>query len=68
MPHSRPMPNVGAHCHELRINDGRATWRIVYRIDSDAIIILEVFSKKTQQTPRAVITVCSRRLKEYDNA
>src|SRR5258706_5404119 len=51
MPHSRPMPNVGARCHELRINDARATWRIVYRIDSDAIIILEVFSKKTQQTP-----------------
>ena len=68
MPHSRPMPNVGAHCHELRINDARATWRIVYRIDSDAIIILEVFRKKTQQIPRSVITVCSRRLKEYDNA
>jgi len=68
MPHSRPMPSIGVHCHELRINDVRATWSIVYRIDSDAIIILEVFSKKTRQTPRAVIDACKRRLKDYDDA
>ena len=47
MPHSRPMPSIGARCHELRIIDEAATWRIVYRIDTDAIIIAEVFSKKT---------------------
>jgi phage-related protein len=40
MPWSRPMPSIGARCHELRINDENATWRIVYRIDSDAIVIL----------------------------
>ena len=46
MPHSRPMPSIGKQCHELRIDDENATWRIVYRIDSDTIVILEVFEKK----------------------
>ncbi len=68
MPHSRPIPSIGAKCHELRINDEAATWRLVYRIDEDAIIILEVFSKKTQQTSKKVIDVCKKRIKEYDNA
>lgn len=43
------------------------TWRIIYRIDDDAIIILEVFSKKTQQTPKKTIDVCKKRIKEYEN-
>jgi len=67
MPHSRPMPSIGKNCHELRINDENVTWRIIYRIDSDAIVILDVFNKKTQQTPKAVIDVCKKRIKEYDN-
>jgi phage-related protein len=68
MPHSRPMPSIGSRCHELRINDARVTWRIIYRIESDAIVILEVFSKKTRNTPRSVINGCKGRIKEYDNA
>jgi phage-related protein len=68
VPVSRPMPSIGARCHELRINDADATWRIVYRIDPDAIVILDVFSKKTQATPKTVIAACQRRLKAYDQA
>jgi phage-related protein len=67
LPHSRPMPSVGARCHELRINDEDNTWRIMYRIDADAIVILEVFAKKTGKTPRNVIDVCKRRLRDYDS-
>jgi phage-related protein len=55
MPHSRPMPVVGARCHELRVRDAQADWRIVYRADSDAVVILEVFNKKTRATPKTVI-------------
>ncbi len=51
----------------LRINDKNCTWRIIYRTDNDAIIILEVFNKKTQQTPKKIIDVCKKRIKEYDN-
>ena len=68
MPHSRPMPSIGPRCHELRVQDATVTWRLVYRIDSDAIVIVEVFSKKTAQTPKGVINVCRNRLKEYDGA
>ena len=68
MPNSRPMPSVGRRCHELRINDVGQTWRIIYRTDTDAIVILEVFSKKTNQTPKNVIDACKRRIKDYDDA
>jgi phage-related protein len=63
LPHSRPMPLIGPRCHELRVPDQDATWRLVYRVDSDAIVIVEVFSKKTPVTPRKVIATCRERLK-----
>lgn len=65
LPHSRPMPGIGKRCHELRIQDTNATWRIVYYIYSIAIVILEVFAKTTQQTPGTVIDTCKARLKLY---
>jgi len=65
MPHSRPMPSIGSRCHELRVNDETNTWRLIYRIDDDAILILEVFAKKTKETPQRVIMDCQRRLKLY---
>jgi phage-related protein len=66
LPHSRPMTNIGARCHELRIVDEQVVWRIMYRIDMDAIVVLEVFEKKTRQTPQHVIASCKRRLRVYD--
>ncbi|MEM9741042.1 MAG: type II toxin-antitoxin system RelE/ParE family toxin [Pseudomonadota bacterium] len=67
MPHSRPMPTIGRRCHELRIVDETKTWRIIYRIDDDAILILEVFAKKTQKTTKTVIDLCKDRAKRYDD-
>ena len=68
MPQSRPMPSIGPRCHELRVNDTDTTWRLTYRVDPDAIVVVEVFAKKTQQTPKDVIQACKKRLKEYDDA
>ena len=68
LPHSRPMATIGPRCHELRIMDEGATWRIMYRVDPDAIVIAEVFSKKTTQTPKRVLESCRRRLGDYDDA
>jgi phage-related protein len=65
LPHSRPMPVIGKRCHELRIQDEDITWRIIYGVDPDAVIILDVFSKKTQQTPKSVIDTCRDRLRRY---
>lgn len=66
MPQSRPMPSIGRRCHELRVRDEDKTWRIVYRLDDDAVLILHVFSKKTQHTPRSVIDTCKALLSRYD--
>lgn len=68
MPQSRPMPVVGPRCRELRVRDAGADWRIVCRLDADAVVILEVFTKKTRATPKTVIDACIRRLREYDRA
>jgi len=68
LPHSRPMPSIGRRCHELRIRDKNVTWRILYRLDSDAIIIGEVFPKKTGKTPMKIINNCKTRFKRYDEA
>ena len=59
MPESRAMPTIGRRCHELRVEDDNRTWRIVYRIDDDAV--------KTRQTPRRVVDECRRRLRQYDS-
>lgn len=68
LPHSRPMPSIGPRCHELRISDVDSIWRIVYRIDQDAVLILEAFRKKTAKTPLTVIANCRRRIRNYDSS
>ena len=67
MPHARPMPGIGKRCYELRLNDAGKTWRLIYRLDADAVIIAEVFCKKTRTTPDSVIQECRKRLKQYDS-
>jgi phage-related protein len=62
------MPVIGPSCHELRIRDERRAWRILYRIDPDAIVIAAVFAKKTRQTPPDIIEASQRRLRRYDAA
>jgi phage-related protein len=65
LPHSRPMPSVGPGCHELRIVDRKLNWRIMYHIATDTVVILDVFKKQTETTPKAVVTACQRRLGEF---
>jgi phage-related protein len=64
---SRPMPSIGRNCHELRIYDVSGTWRIIYKVATDAIVILEVFRKKSQTTPHEVVEVCRLRLRQFDD-
>mgnify|MGYP005831449443 CR=1 FL=1 len=66
MPASRPLPTLAPRCHELRIKDGAISWRIVYRLDPDAVLILEVILKKTRRTPAAVLKTCRSRMRKYD--
>lgn len=67
MPHSRPMPGIGKRCYELRVIDQSVTWRIIYRVDFDAVLILEVFRKKTRTTPMRIVSICRQRIQSYDS-
>lgn len=68
MPHAEPLPDVGPRCGALRVRDSEHNWRVMYRIDTDAVLILEVYSKKTRTIPDEVIERCKQRLKNYDAA
>ena len=65
-PQSRPMPTIGSRCHELRVRDENNNWRLFYRIDSDAIVVILWAEKKTEKTPDEIIGLCRKRLKSYD--
>jgi phage-related protein len=49
-----------------RVADAGKTWRVIYRLDADAIVIADVFRKSTPATPHRVIADCGRRLALYD--
>lgn len=66
MPQAEALPDVGVRCGSLRVRDAEHSWRIVYRIDTDAILILDVYCKKTRKIPVEVIERCRKRLKQYD--
>lgn len=59
------MPTIGTRCHELRLTDREQTWRIMHYVDSDAVVIPDVFSKKTEATPTGVLNTCRKRLGTY---
>lgn len=68
MPQAELLPVVGSRCGALRVRDGRHNWRIMYRVDHDAVLVLEVYAKKTRKIPQEVIDRCKRRLRDYDAA
>ena len=61
-----PMPIIGRRVHELRIPDHDLTWRVIYRLDPEAVVIVNVFEKKTTQTPPHIVAVSQQRLRGYD--
>ena len=68
LPQSRPLPSIGARCHELRVRDKDKNWRLIYRIDNGRVLIVEVFNKTTPQIPDDVMAICKKRLSDYDHA
>jgi phage-related protein len=49
------------------VRDGGHNWRIMYRVDAEAVLVIEVYAKKTRKIPQEVITRCKRRLRHYDD-
>lgn len=68
MPQSEPLPLLGPRCGALRIRDREHNWRILFRVDSDAILVLEVYAKKSRKIPQEVIERCKKRLRDYEDA
>lgn len=68
MPQAEPLPIVGPRCGSLRIRDKGHNWRIIYRLDADAVLVLDVYAKKTRTIPQEVINRCKKRLRAYDDA
>ena len=68
MPQAEPLPDVGPRCGALRVRDAEHHWRIMYRIDADAVLVLEVYPKNTRKIPDEVINRCKQRLRYYDAA
>jgi len=68
MPQAELLPNVGPRCGALRVRDAQHNWRIMYRADSDAVLVLDVYSKKTRKIPDEVVSRSKERLKRYDDA
>ncbi len=67
-PQAEPLPDVGLRCGALRIRDADHNWRIMYRVDADAVLVLDVYPKKTRKIPDEVVDRCNQRLKQYDAA
>ncbi len=68
MPHSRPLRLLGKSCYELRVRDAGVNWRLVYRIDEDAIVIAGLFKKTSRTATDRLIETSGERLALYDAA
>ena len=66
MPHAEPLPIVGPRCGAIRVRDGAHNWRIMYRLDADAVLVVDVYAKKTRTIPDEVVDRCKKRLRDYD--
>ena len=55
-------------CRLNTCDSAAAALRKGARVDEDAIVILEVASKKTAKTPSRVVAACQRRMRDYDDA
>lgn len=61
MPQAEPLPDLRPRCGALRVRDAEHNWRIMYRNDSDAVLVLEVYAKKPRKIPDKVIEQCQQR-------
>jgi phage-related protein len=62
------MPAIGRRCHELRVPDEGHNWRIIYAVETNAIVVVGVVAKITRKTSTHDIDVWKDRLKRYSEA
>ena len=61
----KPMPSIGKGVREIRIRDISGAYRVIYVANiGPAVVVLNAFIKKTQDTPQREIELARKRLKE----
>jgi len=61
---SRPMPSIGARVYELKEQDERAWYRVIYLAKiENRIYILHCFEKKSAKTGKSNLALAKARLK-----
>jgi phage-related protein len=62
----KPMPTVGAGVRELRVRHESGAYRAIYVLaDTHGVLVLHVFQKKTQKTPKKDLQLAAARLREW---
>lgn len=62
--HSRPMLSIGARVYELKEQDGRAWYRVIYLAKiANRIHVLHCFEKESAKTSKNDLAVAKARLK-----
>lgn len=62
----KPMKAVGPGVREIRVREASGAFRVIYLATlPDRVLVLHVFQKKTQATPRKDIELAARRLREW---
>ncbi|NTE90101.1 type II toxin-antitoxin system RelE/ParE family toxin [Agrobacterium rubi] len=61
----KPMTSVGQGVREIRIRDEAGAFRVLYvtKIE-DAVYVLHIFQKKTQQTAKRDLDIATARLRQ----
>jgi len=61
------MRGIGKRCYELYIDDAEkgCSWRVVYHVGREAIVVLDCFKKKSEETPQRYIERCRKRLDRW---
>jgi phage-related protein len=61
----KPMATVGKGVREIRIRDEAGAFRVLYIAKmEDAVYVLHVFQKKTQQTAKRDLDIAATRLRQ----
>ena len=63
---SKKVKNTDFHRLRFEDDDHSTSWRIYYRVDDDAIVIIDFCVKKTQKITKHVMSRLGNRLKTYD--
>lgn len=62
----KPLRTVGQGVREIRIQDDRGAFRVVYAA-KEAVYVLHCFQKKTQKTRKSDLDLAAKRYRELSN-